>query len=166
MAVVDLLGQSGSTQRIFEDAPTIEITRNSVKFGTSVYQFRNITGFRVGDIPKEKFPLQLFLILTVAGILTFVFVIGLIPLALAVWIIISHFAQIQKYGLILYLNSGEERIFISNDKSFLMEIVSKLYDFMEYQREESLVIDMSNHSISVGGDFNGKAMTGDRNNMY
>ena len=57
MSVTDLL-DSSDNKRTFETAKNIEITKNTVKFGSSVYQFRNVTGFRVGEIPKALLDLR------------------------------------------------------------------------------------------------------------
>jgi hypothetical protein len=162
MAVTDLL-DSSDNKRTFETSKSIEITKNTVKFGSSVYQFINVTGFRVGEIPKNKFPLMPVLILTIGGILTVAFVIGWFLLIGAIFLVVQYFTQTQYYGLSLFLNSGQERFFLSNDKSFLMEIVDSLYKFMETDSEGSITIDMSNRSISVGGDLHGKAIMGNQN---
>ena len=78
----DLLDTSDS-KRTFETAKAIEITKNTVKFGSSIYQFRNVTGFRVGEIPKKKFPFQSVIVLTIGGFLTLAFIIGWFLLLIA-----------------------------------------------------------------------------------
>ncbi len=165
MAITDLL-DSSDNKRTFETANNIEITRNTVKFGSSVYQFRNVTGFRVGEIPKDKFPLMPVLILTIGGILTIAVVIGWFLLLIAIFLAGRYFTQTQYYGLSLFLNSGQERFFISADRGFLSRIVSVLYEFMETEREGIVNIDMSNRSINVGGDLYGNPITGNKNTTY
>jgi Family of unknown function (DUF6232) len=165
LSVTDLL-DSSDNKRTFETAKNIEITKNTVKFGSSVYQFKNVTGFRVGEIPKEKFPLMAVLVLTIGGILTVALVVGWFLLLIAIFLVVRYLIQTQYYGLSLFLNSGQERFFVSTDKSFLMQIVSVLYDFMETQGEGTVNIDMSNRSVTVGGDLHGKTTTGDKNTTY
>lgn len=165
MSVTDLL-DSSDNKRTFETAKNIEITKNTVKFGSSVYQFRNVTGFRVGEIPKNKFPLMPVLVLTIGGILTIALVIGWFLILIAIFLVIRYLSQTQYYGLSLFLNSGQERFFVSTDRSFLMQIVSVLYDFMETQREGTVNIDMSNRSVTVGGNLHGTTTTGDGNTSY
>lgn len=165
MAVSDLL-DSSDNKRVFETANNIEITKNTVKFGLSVYQFRNVTGFRAGEIPKDKFPLMTVLVLGIGGILTIVLVVGWFLLMAAAFLVMKYFIQTQYYGLSLFLNSGQERFFVSSDKNFLFKIVDALYDFMENQQEGTINIDMSNRSVTVGGNLHGKATTGDSNTTY
>ncbi|MDF5722138.1 MAG: DUF6232 family protein [Rhizonema sp. PD37] len=165
VAVLDLLGSS-EDKRTFETADYIQITRNSIKFGSSVYQFRNVTGFRVGEIPKYKFPLQAVLILTIGGFFTLAFFVGWFLLLFAAFLVIRYFMQTQYYGLSLFLNSGQEKFFVSSDRNFLIKIVSVLYEFMENQREGSVYIDMTNKSVTVGGNLHGNATTGDDNTIY
>ena len=165
VSVSDLLNSNDNNNRTFETAKFIEITNNTVKFGSSVYQFRNVTGFKVGKIPKNKFPFQPVIILIIGGALTVAFVVGWFLLLLALFLIYRHFTQTQYYGLSLFLNSGQERFFVSSDKSFLQDIVSVLYEFMENKRDEAVFIDMSNRSINVGRDLHGNATTGDENTM-
>lgn len=74
-SVTDILGSTDNKQT-FEITRDVDIAKNTVEFGSSVYQFKDVTGFRVGGITKNKFPLQAVLILTVGGILTTAFIIG------------------------------------------------------------------------------------------
>lgn len=115
----------------FETAQEIEINKSIVKFGTSVYQFKNVTGFEVGIIPKNKFPLLLFSILLTIGSLmltaassiysilpkeylfktpefSMFVLISCVPFCLAVYLMIVDNNQLTKYGLTIYLNSGQK----------------------------------------------------------
>lgn len=46
-----------------------------------------------------------------------------------------------------------------------MDIVDSLYSFMKEEQAKSLLIDMSNRSITVGGSIHGSAITGNKNLM-
>lgn len=155
-------------QRSFEQEKQILITKNVIKFGKSLYQFRNVTGFKIGDIPKKPFPyFAVFGCFILAGLLpsfnqnflAFIFW-GLIA-----FLFYRHFNQTKYYGLIIYLNSGHERIFVSSDKKFLNQVVDKLYNFMEQAQEGTLFLDLSNRSINVEGNFTGSATTGDNSDI-
>jgi hypothetical protein len=155
---------TGNTQdtRTFETAQQIEITRNVVKFGDSVYQFKNITGFKIGKIPKDPFPLMPVIILLAIGLATLLMLVGIILIIIAIIMIVKHNSKKDLYGLIIYLNSGDERIFISNDKEFQMKIVSTLYHFMENQDDQKVLIDMSDKSIKIDGNVSHSSLdTGD-----
>ena len=106
------------------------------------------------------------LVLTIGGMLTVALVVGWFLILIAIFLVVRHLSQTQYYGLSLFLNSGQERFFVSTDRSFLMRIVSVLYDFMETQREGTVNIDMSNRSVTVGGNLDGNAITGDGNTSY
>lgn len=171
-SITDLTG-AGESDRTFETAKVIDITRNTIKFGDSVYQFRNLTGFTVGTIPKDKFPFQSILFLLIGGVLTVAFVVGWFLLLFAAFLVFKHFTQVQNYGLSLFFNSGEEKFFVSSNRSFLMDIVSGIYKFMEDDRYESLRINIAeayinpqiDKSVNVGGDLHGIANTGDSNTL-
>jgi len=187
MAINNVINQDENGNK-FERAKEIEINRSIVKFGTSVYQFKNVTGFEVGIIPKNKFPVLLFsillavssLMLTAASSIYSILpkeylfktpefsmfvLISCVPFCLAVYLIIIENNQLIKYGLTIYLNSGQKSVFVSEDKSFLMDIVDSLYSFMKEEQAKSLLIDMSNRSITVGGSIGGSATAGDKNRI-
>jgi hypothetical protein len=173
MSVANLL--ETDNKRTFESAKNIEITKNTLKFGSSVYQFKNVTGFRVGEIPKEKFPILPVLVLTSVGTLTIALGFGLVLIIIAIIMSVVYFTQTQYYGLSIYLNSGRELFFKSENRNFLLKIVSDMYEFMESQADGSVLIDMSsstthldnsNRSINVKGDLHGKASTGDQSSIF
>lgn len=173
MSVANLL--ETDNKRTFESARNIEITKNTLKFGQSVYQFKNVTGFTVGEIPKNKFPLLPVLVLTSVGTLTIALGFGLILVIIAIVMAVSFFMQTQYYGLSIFLNSGRELFFKSENRNFLLKIVSDMYQFMESQADGSVLIDMSsstthydnsNRSINVEGDLHGKASTGDQSSIF
>ena len=167
MSVLNSLLPQGEDKRQIEKSKFINITKNTIKFGDSVYQFSNVTGFEVGEIKKADFNWLVLFILVVLGFATLAFAgIGLIFLGLAGFSIYGHFIVPQSYGLSLYLNSGRETFFTSTDKRFLGEIVTTLYQFMEEDRLGSVSIDLSNRSIHVEGDFNGAATLGDRSMVH
>jgi hypothetical protein len=173
MSVANLL--ETDNKRTFESAKNIEITKNTLKFGSSVYQFKNVTGFRVGEIPKEKFPILPVLVLTSVGTLTIALGFGLVLIIISIIMSVVYFTQTQYYGLSIYLNSGRELFFKSENRNFLLKIVSDMYEFMESQADGSVLIDMSsstthldnsNRSINVKGDLHGKASTGDQSSIF
>lgn len=153
-----------SNNTSFENAKFIQINHKILKFGDSVYQFKNVTGFQVGEIPKSPFPMQEVLTLSAIGLLTLIVVIGLFFLIWVAVLVIKHFAQKQFYGLIIKLNSGETKFFVSEDKKFMMTIVSAIYEFMQSEDESKQVyIDMSNRSVRVGNMSGSTVVSGQVN---
>lgn len=160
MTMESLLEQtSNGNQRQFDDSAVIEITRRTISFGNSVYQLSNVTGFTVGRVPKLPFPLFPIFGLLIIGLPSITMVVGILFIALVPIIIIWYFLQPKRYGFILYLNSGAEKIFVSTAKGFLMDIVGCLHDFMESPQgsNRKVSIDMDNHTIN---DDSGVAMNG------
>jgi hypothetical protein len=183
-----------SARSAVENAREIKITKRTIRFGSSVYQFKNITGFKVGKVPGWKFPRQtVWTLMWIGGLAIGIaiaiaafankgsfnfyssnlyvtllaevtFVLGICLILIDLVILIAWLCQKRPLAFILYLNSGHEWMFMSYDRNFLMKIVATLYDFMESD-DSSLFIDMSNRSVTVGRDFHGKAVTGDKNTM-
>jgi hypothetical protein len=162
--------------RSFEASENIEITKNTVKFGSSIYQFKNVTGFKVGEQPKSKIPFFVAFLLAFLGSIFYLIgntignslwlQFGQVSLALSALICYVNITQIPSYGLNLSLNSGEERFFVSKDKEFLMKIVNTLYDFMKTERDGVVNIDMSNRSVRINGNSSGAINLGDKSNVY
>ena len=159
MLLNDLLKQDDG-KKVVEDPKFIEFSRRTVRFGDELYQLRNVTGFEVGKIPKDKFPTLIFLVLLLAGLALSVVGIGIILIIIAGYMIYSHLNQVQKYGLILTFNSGRESSFISRDKIFLGNIVSALYQLMEGEID-GITINFQDRSVNIHAPFEGIAATGD-----
>lgn len=163
MILDELLEQSNGNAQV-EKSKSVEISRNTIRFGQSVYQFRNFTGFEVGEIQKPKFSWMLFFLFIIGGIAAMpLFGAGLILIGIAIYRLYRHVVAPKNYGLSLFFNSGERRIFISNNKGFLSDITKALYRFLEEDRAETINIDLSNKSINVNGDFVGNAVIGEDN---
>jgi hypothetical protein len=85
MILDELLEQSNGKAQV-EKSKSVEISRNTIRFGQSVYQFINFTGFQVGEIQKPKFSWMLFLLLLVGGTAAIPFAgAGFILIAVAIY---------------------------------------------------------------------------------
>lgn len=187
---------TNNKSHVFESSKEIHITKNIVKFGSSIYQLKNITGFKYGRVRRWKFPSWIVSRLLYFGVFGLVLGLSLIGLLeqyegllnnssedfdfmidtgalltltggcmviLAIFIVLVYLFQFRPLALILYANSGHERIFVSHNRPFLMNVIKVIYDFMDNDTEKALHIDMSNRSIKVDGSFYGQAVVGDRN---
>jgi hypothetical protein len=163
MLLNDLIKQDDS-KKIIENPKFIEFSKRTVRFGDSIYQLRNVTGFEVGKIPKEKLQIVLVLGLIIGGVLSLAMGIGIVLLGIALWMLVSHFGQTQKYGFMLELNSGSITSFISSDREFLGEIVSALYKLMEGDID-GLTVNWNDRSVNIYGEVKGVISTGDYANM-
>ena len=155
---------------------TVEITNRTVRFGSDVYQFRNVTGFGLAPVKNENlYPIQVILGLFVIGLFCANIpdsswrILGMILILLAIWGFSANTSQPKKYGLKLYLNSGSPSpVFITSDIQGLNDVVSILYKFMESNEEGTYIIHAQDRSIriegSVGGNFIGGDARGDVSN--
>ncbi|MDF0554999.1 DUF6232 family protein [Kamptonema sp. UHCC 0994] len=145
---------------------TIEITKQTVRFGSEVYQFRNVTGFGVSSIKTENvFPIQVILGLFVIGLFLANIpnwrIWGIILVLVAIDGFYANTSQAKKYGLKLYLNSGyPSPVFISSDMRGLEKVVSILYKFMESNTEVNCVIHIEDRSIRIEGSVGGSVTAG------
>ncbi|WP_414586994.1 DUF6232 family protein [Scytonema sp. PCC 10023] len=138
--LTNALQDNGDTT--IEPPSFIEITKKTVRFGSNIYQFRNITGFGLAEAKNGNVvPIKLILIgfavgLFLANIPDFRFWGIFIALAAIVGIIVNS-SQPKRYGLQLELNSGRKRVFITRDLEGVKKVVSVLYNFMESDQEGS-----------------------------
>jgi hypothetical protein len=148
---------------------TIEITNRTVRFGSDVYQFRNVTGFGLAPVKNENlFPIQFILGMFVIGLFCANIpdsswrILGMILILLAIWGFSANTSQPKKYGLKLYLNSGSPSpVFITSDMEGLENVVSVLYKFMESNEEGTYIIHAQDRSIRIEGNFEGNFIGGD-----
>lgn len=120
------------------------ITKKSVQFGSSVYQFHNVTGFAVSKLQKNTLPMQFILALFIIGL----FManspvgreIGIIIVLGAIGGILYNISQPDRYGFGLYLNSGHEKIFTTTDVQGVKEVVETLYKYIESDQELSAYV--------------------------
>ncbi len=153
---------------------TVEITNRTVRFGSDVYQFRNVTGFGLAPVKNENlFPIQFILGVFVIGLfcanIPDLRMWGIILVLVAIGGFYANTSQPKKYGLKLYLNSGSPSpVFITSDIQGLNDVVSILYKFMESNEEGTYIIHAQDRSIriegSVGGNFIGGDARGDVSN--
>jgi hypothetical protein len=146
---------------------TIEITNRTVRFGSDVYQFRNVTGFGLAPVKNENlFPIQFILGVFVIGLfcanIPDLRMWGIILVLVAIGGFYANTLQPKKYGLKLYLNSGSPSpVFITSDMSGLENVVSVLYKFMESNEEGTYIIHAQDRSIRIEGNFEGNFIGGD-----
>ncbi len=154
-----------NTDRPIWDDTQIYITKNTVKFGSDVYQFRNVTGFGISPVKTEKLPLQWILLLFVIGFSvannSANREVGILMAVVAIVLFVFNTLIPKKYGLKLYLNSGSPMpVFVTTDMEGLEKVVDVLYKFMESNAEYSYVVYSTDRSIRIEGDFEGNFIGG------
>ncbi|MFB2981952.1 DUF6232 family protein [Microseira sp. BLCC-F43] len=146
----------GDDKTSIEKAEVLYITKKTVRFGDDVYQFRNVTGFGIGEVQTKKIPYLFIFVLFVLGAIVgnFAQEWGGILIMISIAALIYNIAQPKMYGLKLYLNSGDGKIFITSDTAWLKKAVMKLYDFTENAQ------DGSSMTIQIGGSITGNIIQG------
>lgn len=134
---------SGSSNLVDPSLP-ITVTPRIVKFGDDIYQLSNVTGFG-GTIIDEgrrgfKAPWVLIIILGLIGLFGLFFGNDFMSLFLILTIglvVLRFIGSSTVYGFGLYLNSGEVRVFKTDNKQFVVNVVNILYEALENNFKES-----------------------------
>jgi hypothetical protein len=142
---------------VIDRPEAIVVTKKVVKFGSCVYQFRNVTGFGVANVktPYKVHPLVILILLFLGTILLSqsdpkVQGFGILVLLLACAGIIDDLLQPKRIGLELYVNSGDNVIFVTADKSGVRDVISQLCEFMESDTEDIKVININQTHATIG----------------
>lgn len=142
---------------VIDRPEAIVVTKKVVKFGSCVYQFRNVTGFGVANVktPYKVHPLVILILLFLGTILLSqsdpqVQGFGILILLLACAGILDDLLQPKRIGLELYVNSGNNVIFVTTDKSGIREVISQLCEFMESDIEDIKVININQSQATIG----------------
>jgi hypothetical protein len=152
----------GSNQSItLEKNKVILITKRTVRFARNVYQTHNISGFSEGEVDIGTIPWTTIIVVLLIGLIA----VGangglgslliLLAIAGAVW----NFVKPKHYGLLLTLNSGDKKLFITTDKAGLKKVISAIYDFIETEKDATYEVSFTNNNVTgnfvqgnVGGD--------------
>ncbi|MEP6515581.1 DUF6232 family protein [Microcoleus vaginatus] len=142
---------------VIDKPEPILVTKKVIKFGSYVYQFRNVTGFGFAYVKTpNKVPTIVILILLISG--TFLLYsqsgqqagFGLLILLLGVAGVMENLMQPKRIGLELYVNSGDNVIFVTADKSGVRDVISQLCEFMESDTEDIKVININQNHATIG----------------
>jgi energy-coupling factor transporter transmembrane protein EcfT len=153
MDMNDFLSKNNETTEAKADV--LYVTNKSIRFGDDVYQFRNVTGFGIGKVQRKLVPLTLIIFIFFLSFLAFFpqqYWLGIILFLLAIGLIVRNVFAPNRYGLKIYLNSGDSQIFITTDTPWIKRAVTTLYDFIENATEGNYM------NIQVGGDITGNFM--------
>jgi hypothetical protein len=135
----------------------ITVTNRTVSFSNTVCQTKNIASFSEGDVAILELPWTPITLVTLLG---FIMVstsfgnskgIGVVMVLLGVVGIIWNLSKPKHYGLLLSLNSGDKKLFISSDTKGLKNIISVIYDLIETDSEATYQVNISNSKIK--GNF-------------
>ena len=137
-----------SVDEIIKGSNTISITKRTVRFGSDVYQFKNVTGF--GLFVRDN-RLAAIIAILLFGSLSFFFLsygnskeIGVnCAIIMAICLLFLTEELGVTYGLKLYLPSTESKIFISKDAKGIKNIIATLYEFMEKEDNPNAIANIT-----------------------
>lgn len=148
----------GSQDITLENNQVITVTQRTVRFDKNVYQTHNIAGFGEGEVELGKIPWGLIIISVILGWVLNSFNLGvgwlllLSGIAGGIW----NFVKPKHYGLLLTLNSGDKKLFVTTDKNGLQKGISVIYEFIETEKEATYQISIRNSQVQ-GNFIQGKA---------
>ncbi|MCC3447809.1 MAG: hypothetical protein JGK04_09605 [Microcoleus sp. PH2017_39_LGB_O_B] len=142
---------------VIDKPEPILVTKKVVKFGSYVYQFRNVTGFGFAKVktPYKVHPLVILILLILGAILVKQSDQTLQQSGIAISVlgcagVIDNLMQPKRIGLELYVNSGDNVIFVTADKSGVRDVISQLCEFMESDTEDIKVININQTHATIG----------------
>ncbi|NES19857.1 MAG: hypothetical protein F6K41_13225 [Symploca sp. SIO3E6] len=150
MATANSLGMNQSIT--LERDQVITISKRTVRFWKNVYQTHNIAGFSEGQVGRGSIPFKIIIIVFIVGLIVTPFIDAAILLSLAAIVgIVWNFFNRKYYGLLLTLNSGDKKLFVTTDKEGLRQVIQTIYDFIEEQQDTTYQITVNNSKIK--GNF-------------
>jgi len=147
-----------------ESKGVINVTRTTVRFSRTVYQTRNISEFSEGQVRMGLIPWNSLAIILIAGLvigfsgfsiyqlnqdstLSLVVLVGAVLVMAGVAGFIWNLIDPQYYGLLITLNSGDKRLFVTQDIAGLRQVISTIYEFIETEKDTIYQISISNSQV-------------------
>jgi hypothetical protein len=152
-----------SSRTIYSKLTTIYVTKKIIKFGDVVYQFCNVTGFKITEVNVINPPAGntgIFFIFFIGSLLVFTNInLGLFLFTIPGVIVMLNIG-LRKYGLEVSMNSGEKAVFTTNDLKGLKTVIAELSKFIESENErENCVIDINARNITFARYIENQART-------
>ena len=125
-----------------------------------VMQLQNVSQVKIGPIPKTQLPFKTLLVLGVAALISFYIknaffiILGIALLCVAGYLIYSNYSQTKYYGMTFELNSGNIYSFVSDDKPFLQDLLSRIQGIMNDPSQSNQVYNVHFGSGSINSDSN------------
>ncbi|MDY7014642.1 MAG: DUF6232 family protein [Cyanobacteriota bacterium] len=124
----------------------ITVTKKTVRFSRNVYQTCNITGLSEGEIEMGTIPWVIIVGFFVAYLAinaydniydynnTFDSSGGIAFIIVAIVGVFWNLKKPKHYGLLLTLNSGDKKLFVTTDKDGISKVVEEITYFMEVEK--------------------------------
>jgi Family of unknown function (DUF6232) len=171
-----LLPQGGNEQ----DNKTIKtsllkIVDNTLVFGNTVYQVRNISSVTLADLSEiyavnMNVPVWYWFLLALGIVLLFFFFVGIFILIYVGWLFWKHgqlekSRKVEKFGLKLVMNSGESMILTSKSKDFILSIILNIYRVLNSEEPKALTfnfetLQIEDKSINIERSYGSAVVSG------
>jgi Family of unknown function (DUF6232) len=153
----------------------IKIVDNTLVFGNTVYQVRNISSVTLADLTEtyavnSKVPTWYWFLVALGVVLLFVAFIGIFVLGYVGWLFWKHSQldkskTVEQYGLKLMMNSGEYMIFTSRSKDFVLSIILSIYKILNSEEPKALTfnfetLQIEDKSINIEKSYGSSVVSG------
>jgi Family of unknown function (DUF6232) len=143
---------SGNTNQIqIIQKGLLAFTGKVLVFKDTVYSLRNISSVQFSDNTKtftKKIPIWYWIIFGL-GIVTIPIIVGIFLLLWFLWLLYEHnkskVSIQEEYGIVIEMNSGSSSVFLSSQKTFVLDVIYKLYEILNMEETQPLVFDFSNN---------------------
>lgn len=151
MATVNSFGSNRSIT--LEKNKVITVTKRTVRFAKNVYQTHNITGFSEGEVDIGTIPWGIIIIVFILALIfgSFNGVVASSLMFAAIGGAFWNFVKPKHYGLLLTLNSGDQKLFITTDQENLKRVLEVVYEFIETEKDATYQISVNNSHVQ--GNF-------------
>ena len=135
----------------------LKIVNQTVVFGNTLYQIRNISTVALADLTEtyainQSVPEWYWFLLVLGIVLLFYYGIGIFILILVGCFFWEHknlkkSRTVEQYGLRIRMNSGEEVILASKTRDFVLSIVLTLYNIMNSDEPKAVAFNFDTLQI-------------------
>jgi len=151
-----------------ESKGVITVTRKTVRFSRTVYQTHNISEISEGYVSIGLVPWGLLVMVSITGLVigilglfiyqadqnsigSLVMLVGYGLVALGSAGFVWNLVDPKYYGLLITLNSGDKRLFVTQDMKGLKQVILTIYEFIE--TDSGAVYQISIKNSQVSGNF-------------
>jgi hypothetical protein len=153
----------------------LKIVDNTLVFGNTVYQVRNISSVTLADLSEThaintKVPTWYWFLAALGVVLLFVFFIGIFVLIYVGWLFWQHgqldkSRTVEKFGLKLVMNSGESMILTSRSKNFVLSVILNIYRAVNSEGPRALsfnfeTLQIEDKSINIDKSYGSSIVSG------
>lgn len=153
----------------------LKIVDNTLVFGNTVYQVRNISSVTLADLSEThtinmNVPSWYWFLVALGVVLLFAFFIGIFVLGYAAYLFWQHSQleksrKVEKFGLKLVMNSGESMILTSNSKDFVLSIILNIYRVLNSEEPRALTfnfetLQIEDKSINIERSYGSSVVSG------